>query len=96
MPRIRYVAVEGPPRNPLLQFLGFVAGLGLLAVSFVFGAFLIAALVGVGLIVGIAVYARLWWLQRRMARTGKGKGEGDYIETEYTVVERHPTDDRQP
>ena len=94
MPRIRYVAVEGPPRNPLLQFLGFVAGLGLLAVSFVFGAFLLAALLGLGLIVGLGVYARLWWLRRRMARADNG--EGEYIETEYTVVERHQADDQRP
>ena len=92
MPRIRYVAVDGPPRNPLLQFFGLVAGLGLLALSFVFSVFLFAALVGLGLVAGLVLYARLWWLRRRMAR----EADGEYLETEYTVVERRETDDRQP
>ena len=91
MSRIRYVAVDSPRRNPVLQFLGFVAGLGLLAVSFVFGAFLFAALVGLGLVAGLLVYARLWWLRRRMSR----EVSDEFIETEYTVVERHETSDRQ-
>jgi len=92
MPRIRYVAVEGPGKNPLLRFLAFVAGIGLFALSFVFGALLLAALLGLGLIVGIAVYVRLWWLRRRMSRSR----DSEYIETEYTVVERHKKDDREP
>ena len=92
MPRFRYVAVEGPPRNPLLQFLGFVVGLGLFAVAFVFGAFLLAALVGLGLVAGLVIYLRLWWLARRSARAR----DDEYLETEYTVLERHRRDEREP
>jgi len=91
MPRIRYVAVEGPPRNPILKFIGFVAGLGLLAVSFVFGAFLLAALIGLGLIAGLVIYLRVWWLRRRMDRAT----QSEYLETEYRVVDRHKSEDRK-
>ena len=83
MSRIRYITVEQRPRNVLMQALGFIVGVLVLAASIILGAFLLAALLGLVLIVAVAVYLRLWWLRRRMAR---GQGDEEIIEAEYRVL----------
>ncbi len=94
MPRPRYIAVDPQTKNPFLQLVGLVIGLGTLAIAFVFGAFLLAAFLGLGLIAALFVYLRLWWLRRQMRDGGSdagpqaGPGESEIIETEYRVVNR--------
>jgi uncharacterized iron-regulated membrane protein len=94
MPRVRYIAVNPQTRNPFLQLVGLVIGLGTLAIAFVFGAFLLAAFLGLGLIAALFVYLRLWWLRRKMRDGGPGAGPqagpggGEFIETEYSVINR--------
>ena len=83
MSRIRYISVEQRPRNVLVQALGFIVGVLVLGASVILGAFLLAAPLGLVLIVAVAVYLRLWWLRRRMARGG---GDDEIIEAEYRVI----------
>ena len=54
MSRIRYITVEQRPRNVLMQALGFIVGVLVLAASVILGAFLLAALLGLVLIVAVA------------------------------------------
>ena len=56
------------------------------------GLFILAGLVGFGLIIGIVVYARLWWLQRKMAKAP----DSQYVEAEYTVIDRSRRENRPP
>lgn len=84
MPQIRYIAVDRRPRSLLMQIIGFVVGVGILIVSVVLGAFLLAGLFGFGLLVALIVYIRVWWLGRKMTAA---RQEDDIIETEYQVID---------
>lgn len=85
------------PTNPLLQVLYFLVGGVLLIGALVIGAVVLSILVGIALIAGIVIYVRVWWLKRKLERSGRsGRGGGpgsrqssrpDTIEVEYTVVE---------
>jgi hypothetical protein len=87
--------------NPLIQFAGLIVG-GLAAIAAVLlGAVLLSLLLGLALLGGAVLFARLWWLRRRMGKTARmrprpgGSGAGDIVEVEYTVVEeRAMRDDR--
>ena len=92
MPQLRYIAAEPRPRSFLAQLIGFVVGLGILTVSIVLGAFLLAALLGFVLLVGLAAWVRIWWLRRRMRNAGEG---AEFIDAEYTVVDTDRRDSRQ-
>lgn len=83
MRQIRYVRLEQQPRHPLMQLVGLVGGIILVAVSIILGAFLLAALLGLGLLVAVVVFARLWWLRRRL---GPQRAGDEIIETEYRVI----------
>jgi hypothetical protein len=49
----------------------------------------------VALILGVVIYARVWWLRRKLARAGhESGGPADVLEVEYTVVDER--DDRSP
>jgi hypothetical protein len=92
------------PTNPLLQLVYLVVGGIVLIGAVLMGAVILAFVFGFALIVGLFVWARLWWLRRTMARRagsassvpGGPAGEtGDFIEVEYTVVEeRDPPENR--
>jgi uncharacterized iron-regulated membrane protein len=75
-----------------MQLAGVVIGLGILAMSLILGAFLLAGLLGFALIVAAVVGVRLWWLRRSMRRAGAG--EGSIIEAEYRIVRTRPADRR--
>jgi len=66
-----------------MQALGFVVGVIILAVSFLLGFFVLAAILGFGLIAAGVFYVRLWWLRRQMRRRAR---EESVLETEYRVV----------
>jgi hypothetical protein len=53
--------------------------------------FLVAALIAGAILAGV-ILARFWWLKRKLAKSA----EGDFITTEYTVVEREPLDKPPP
>ena len=79
-----------------MQVLGFIVGLVVLGVSFVLGAFVLAALLSFILILAVVIGIRLWWVKRKI---GGAAVNGEYIDAEYRVVEgnnngtdRHKTD----
>jgi len=93
-----------PPMNPLSRLLaGLLAVLALVG-AFFFGIFVLALVVGVGLIAWLVLWIRMLWIRRKMPaadfRTGadhredpasgarSSAGEGEVIDAEYTVVSR--------
>ena len=83
MTQIRYIGIEQKPRSFLMQLIGFVVGLVVLGVSFLLGAFMLAALLGFGLILAVVVAIRLWWLRRQI---NADAANDEYIDAEYKVV----------
>ena len=60
-----------PPMNPLSRLLaGLVAVLALVGALF-FGIFILALVVGVGLIAWVALWLRMWWIRRKLPRGGQ-------------------------
>ena len=65
------------------------------------GGFILAIALALGVILGVIVYIRMWWLRRKFARSGKAPGTGhrgaandEVIEVEYTVVSERDDGDR--
>ena len=83
MTQIRYIGIEQKPRSFLMQLIGFVVGLVVLGVSFLLGAFMLAALLGFALILAVAAAIRLWWVRRKLSAGG---ANDEYIDAEYKVV----------
>jgi uncharacterized iron-regulated membrane protein len=83
MTQIRYIGIQQKPRSFLMQLIGFVVGLVVLGVSFLLGAFMLAALLGFGLILAVVVAIRLWWLRRQI---NADAANDEYIDAEYKVV----------
>jgi len=94
--------------NPLSRLLaGLVAVLALVGALF-FGIFILALVVGVGLIAWVALWLRMWWIRRKLPRGGRdqdhtvragpgaadasAKREGEVIDAEYEVVSRDEHD----
>ena len=82
-----------PPTNPILQALYFVVGGILLIGAVIVGAVVLAFVLGFAIVVGLVVYARVWWLSRKLAgRRGSpspgrdGSSGSEVLEVEYTVV----------
>jgi hypothetical protein len=64
----------------LVRILWFVTALVLLALAF----FFIAAALAVGAVLGTALIARIWWINRKMRKAA----EQQILTAEYTVIER--------
>ena len=63
------------PTNPLLQALYLLAGGVLLVGALVMGAVIVAVGLSFALVIGLVVWIRLWWLNRKMGRAGpRGAG----------------------
>ena len=83
-----------PPANPLLQVLYFLVGGILLIGAVILGAFVLAFVLGFAVVAGLIVYARFWWLSRKLAKqhgsSGPARGGpssgSELLEAEYTVV----------
>lgn len=83
--------LEGPASNPLGRLLFGLLGVVALVGAFFFGLVILAVAVGIGAIAWLAFSFRLWWLRRKVGRSG-----GETIDAEYRVVSRHRDDDRPP
>ncbi len=83
MSQIRYIGIQQKPRSLLMQLIGFVVGVVVLGVSFLLGAFMLAALLGFALILAVAAAIRLWWVRRQL---NAGGANDEYIDAEYKVV----------
>ncbi len=67
---------------------------GVLAVLLVLLGLAFGALIlGLGVVAGLALATRIWWLRRRLRRQGAGPSSGSaVVEGEYQVLERHSVD----
>lgn len=90
-----------PPTNPILQALYFLVGVVVLVGALFMSAVILAVVLGLAVILGIVIYIRVWWLKRKLARSGAGPGAGpsqptdsDAIEVEYTVIDESDDRDR--
>ena len=92
MRQVRYIEVRPRSGNVFAQVLGLLAGVVVLVVSVVLGAFLLAAILGFALIVAIGLYARFWWLRRQVMRAQ----DSQYVDAEYRVVSESRRRDREP
>lgn len=87
MQRIDY---RGRTPGLLAQLAGFIVGLVVIAVALFLGTLLLAAIVGVAMIIALVVGVRAWWLRRQLR---SGPGASGIIEAEYEVIEtREPND----
>ena len=98
------------PANPLLRAIYLIVGAIAVVVALVFGAVLFAFILGIVVILGIVAAARIWWINRRIAKAVRHGGAGAYtreaaapgrehvrsriIEGEYTEVSESSDGDR--
>ena len=81
------------PQSLLSQIIAFVVGIVVLAVSFIFGAFLLTAFFGLVLLIVLVAMVRGWWLRRQMSAMRSGsssysRGEShEVIDGDYTVID---------
>lgn len=83
--------ISPPPRNPLSAIITGIVGVLLLAGAFMLGLVALVVALGLGLVVWLGVYARIWWIRRKLAKQGGGPTgvtEGQDLEVEYTVISR--------
>jgi len=83
MSQIRFIQVDQKPRSFLMQVIGAIVGVGVLIISVILGAFLMAGLLGFILIAAAFIYGRVWWLRRQFQQAAND----EFIETEYRVVD---------
>jgi hypothetical protein len=82
--------ISPPPTSPLARLLGSIFAVLVIAGAIVFGLFVLAAAVGLGLLLWTGMAIRGWWLRRK----GLGRPPGprdrksETIEAEYTVISR--------
>lgn len=78
--------------SPLARIFGFIGAVLVFTAAIIIGGFVLSAIIGLAVIAATALYARIWWLRRKIRRamqngqapTGR---DGRVIETEYHVVE---------
>jgi hypothetical protein len=85
----------GTSGNPLVQALWMLVVGVLLVGAIVMGAVVLVALLALGAVVAVVFAIRVWWLRRKLERSGafdtadrdaKGRPAARLIEAEYTVV----------
>lgn len=74
-----------PTRNPVAQLFATLAFVVMAGVAAIFGAFILAAIIGLGAILAVIITVRVWWLRRQMRRSAGGQetSSGTVIEGEY-------------
>lgn len=93
-----------PPMNPLSRLLAAIVGALVLVAAFFFGFIILLVVLAVGLIGGLVIWLRVWWIKRKIAagqgpvppgfgeppsgRPGQSNPPEDAIEAEYEVVSR--------
>jgi len=86
----------GKSSNPILQVLYFIIGTVLLIGALLVGAVILSIAIGVAAIVGLIVFIRVWWLNRKIERGDyRRRNGGDTIEVEYTVLRERDDKDRR-
>ena len=86
--------ISPPPQNPLTRFIAAIIAVLVLVGTFIIGAAALLIVAGIGLIAGLALWARIAWVKHRLKKSGADFGpvpvqksqSGDVIDAEYTVV----------
>jgi hypothetical protein len=86
--------ISPPPQNPLTRIITAIIAVFALVGSFIIGAAALLVIAGVGLIAGLALWARITWVKHQLKKSGVNLGagpvpqreSGDVIDAEYTVV----------
>jgi hypothetical protein len=79
-----------PPSHPLLQAVYFVVGGVVLIGLVLMGAFILAIALGLAIVVGIVIFARIWWQKlggKRRPPVHPPAGGHELLEAEYEVIE---------
>lgn len=72
--------------NPLSRLFATVAFVVVAGMAAIFGAFILAAVIGLGAILAMIVAVRVWWLRRQLRRgaaADQDTSSGTTIEGEY-------------
>lgn len=82
-------------RSPLARFLGMLMLLAAFVVSLFFGFVLFLVVLGMLLILGLALYFRIWWLKSKWTppvppQEPASRRGGVTLEGEYTRKDRDP------
>lgn len=81
-----------PSRGPVSRLFSALVLLAIFTVAFFLGTFLFLVILGLVVILGAALYLRVWWLRRRFARQGQAGPvtlEGEYTVEKPRDRERH-------
>ena len=77
------------PINLIIRALGIIFGLGILVLSFIFGAFILMTIVGLLILAVIGFYVRGFFMKRK-----KNKDSDEtIIDAEYTILNDREHDD---
>jgi membrane protein implicated in regulation of membrane protease activity len=85
------------PGNPVLQVLSLMAAGVVMIGAVLLGAVLLAFVFGFAVLAGVVLVIRLWWLRRKLQRSGRRDGAegGRIIEVEYRVVDEQESRERR-
>jgi len=81
-----------PSHGPVSRLFSALVLLVIFTVAFFLGTFLFLVILGLVVILGIALYLRVWWLRRRFAQQGQTRPmtlEGEYTVEKPQERERH-------
>lgn len=90
--RHQWGPVYQPPTSPLARIALAVVGVGILALSFMLGLFVLAIALGVAVLWVTVIGLRVAWL-RWFGHTGRGEADDDSLRVEYRVVRRESRHD---
>lgn len=82
--------ISPPPSSPLGSIIASIVGVVLVIAAVIFGFFLLAVAVALGLIFWAGLTIRGWWLRRKIDKepVRQGAKEPEVIEAEYKVISR--------
>lgn len=84
----------GASQNPIVQVISLIlVGLALI-VAVLMGAVILAAVFGLAMVAAIVIALRVWWLRRKLRRSGSRSG-GALIEAEYEVLRERDIRERE-
>lgn len=77
------------PIDLIIRALGILFGLGILVLSFIFGAFILMTIVGLLILVAIGFYIRGFFMKREQNKDS----DETIIDAEYTILNDRERDD---
>jgi Flp pilus assembly protein TadB len=91
-----------PPSNPLSKLIAAVIAVLALMGSFILGFAVLLVVAGIGLLLAIAIWVRVFMIKRRLKKQGVHfedmsrpvQRTGDVIEAEYTVISERQEDEK--